>query len=185
VARPRRRSDGREVEFTARLRAGRAPGAGLRVAGPCASLEHATVRWRVGGWEVRDPGSCTGTWVDGAALEGGRAAAVDLGSRIAFGDPADAWEVVEAGPPSVHAEQVGGGEVVAGRDGRLVLPGPERPEASVHRARDGRWVAEVDDGLPAEVDDGAAVAAGGGGATRSRRCSRARRPCRPCPRSTP
>lgn len=154
-------ADGREIRVASRLRIGRAPDAGLVISRPVVSMEHATVRWSGDVWEVRDLGSRNGTFVDGRPIAAGEPIAIDLGSRLAFGDLEEAWEVTEAEPPSVFATPRGGGELALGREGLLVLPSAERPELSVYRAAHGGWIAELDDGEQRPVEDGTALEAGG------------------------
>lgn len=145
-----------------RLRVGRARDAGLALTARAVSLEHASVRWSGDAWEVRDLGSRNGTFVDGAAIAPGEPRAIDVGTRLAFGDVDDAWEVVEAEPPAVFAEREDGAEVHATQDGLLVLPSEARPELSIYEAPSGAWVQEAADGTTTEIyDDALEVVAGG------------------------
>lgn len=153
MARLRNVRDGREVTVGARLRVGRAPDAGLRLTHACVSQEHALVRWGGDGWEVRDLGSRNGTFVDGRMLTAGETRRVDLGSRLAFGDVDDVWDVVEADPPTLFAICEDGEAVGAGQDGLLVLPSPEAPEVAVYASSTGAWVLEGADGDRTEIDD--------------------------------
>ena len=162
MAKLRSARDGRVVAVTSRLRVGRAPDAGLRLSARCVSMEHATVRWGGEAWELRDLGSRNGTFVDGRMIAAGEDQAIDLGSRIAFGDLEEAWEVVEAEAPSVFAEREDGEESSAGQDGLLVLPSAERPELSIYEAASGAWVLEREDGAAQELfEEQLEVTAGG------------------------
>ncbi|MCK6551558.1 FHA domain-containing protein [Myxococcota bacterium] len=152
--------DGREVSSPARLRIGRASDSGLMIPRAFVSLEHATVRWSGDAWEVRDLGSRNGTFVDGKPITPGQAVVIDVGARLAFGDPDEAWLVVEADPPAILAER-DDGAFVAGRDGLLVLPSVDAPDVSIYQDTDGRWRAERDDGTHTPIDDGARITAGG------------------------
>jgi hypothetical protein len=162
VARLRSARDGRVVVVTSRLRVGRAPDAGLRLLARSVSMEHAVVRWGGESWELRDLGSRNGTFVDGKMMVAGETQPIDLGSRVAFGELEEAWEVVEAEPPSVFAEREDGEEISAGQDGLLVLPSAERPELSIYEAASGAWVLEGADGSAQEIfDEQLEVTAGG------------------------
>lgn len=150
------------VTATAHLRVGRAPDAGLRLNARFVSMEHATVRWGGEAWQVRDLGSRNGTFIDGHMIAAGETHDVDVGTRLAFGDLEEAWVVVEAEAPRVFAEREDGGQITAGRDGLLVLPGPEAPELSIFEAANGAWVIEGADGELQEVyEDELEVCAGG------------------------
>ena len=159
VAKLKSARDGRVVSTGARLRIGRAADAGLTLDNACVSLEHATIRFGGGGWEVRDLASRNGTFVSGKAIAAGETVPIDLGVRLAFGDIEEAWHVIEADAPSVYAEH--DGEIVAGRDGLLVLPSEARPEQSIYQAASGEWLAEGDDGEAVEIEDGGDIEAGG------------------------
>lgn len=160
VAKLRSVRDGQVVAVSARLRIGRAPDSGLTLEHRCVSLEHATVRWADGGWEVRDLGSRNGTFVDGKVLVAGEAAPIDIGTRLAFGDVEEAWEVVEADPPSVYAEREDGASAM-GRDGLLVLPNEDRPELSIYQDNNGAWLVENNDGEATPLGDDGVVEADG------------------------
>lgn len=150
--------DGREAHVTSRLRVGRASDAGLTIDTACVSLEHALVRWGDGAWEIRDLGSRNGTFVDGNMLVAGETVTIDVGSRLAFGDVDEAWEVTEADAPSVFAERADG-VIATGRDGLLVLPDAEHPDLSIFQDNQGDWRIEGDD--DGAVEDGDTVTAGG------------------------
>lgn len=158
VAKLRSVRDGREVVVVSRLRVGRASDAGLALDAPHVSLEHALVRWGDGAWEVRDLGSRNGTFVDGTVIVAGETVEIDVGTRLAFGDVDEAWDVVEADAPTVYAEREDGAEAQAGKDGLLVLPNAGRPELSIFEGADG-WRIEGDDSEP--LEDGDTISAGG------------------------
>src|SRR5207244_6550151 len=99
---------GKRVAVTSHLRVGRSPDSGLHLARSYVSLEHAAVRWSGDAWEVKDLGSKNGTFVDGARIASGQSQRIDVGSRIAFGDVEETWELVEADAPGVHAEAIDG-----------------------------------------------------------------------------
>lgn len=160
MAKLRSLREGTVIELGSRLRIGRASDAGLKLANPCVSLEHATVRWGGDAWEVRDLGSRNGTFVDGAVIVAGETVPIDTGTRLAFGDLEEAWEVLEAEPPSVFAEREDG-EIATGRDGLLVLPDVAQPELSIFQSNDGTWRVEHEDGSASEVEDGGEIEAGG------------------------
>jgi hypothetical protein len=83
------------VPPTARI--GRDPDCAVRLVSSQASGTHAELRWRVGGWDLRDKGSRNGTTVDGVRIQGGIPAIVSTGATLRFGD--EVWTVVDDGPP--------------------------------------------------------------------------------------
>ncbi len=159
VARLRSVRDGREIVVVSRIRIGRASDAHLSLDTACVSLEHALVRWGDGAWEVRDLGSRNGTFVNGRGIVAGETVEIDVGTRLAFGEIEEAWDVVEADAPTVYAER-DDGEAAAGKDGLLVLPSVERPELSIYEGAAG-WCIEGDDGDAEAIEDGDTVVAGG------------------------
>src|SRR5262249_42927939 len=95
-----------------------------------------------GAWSVRDLGSRNGTLVDGARIEAGGTRALAAGARLAFGNPAAEWTLVDASPPVAVARRFGGDGLIAAVDGMLALPSPDAPVVCVLESY-GAWIAEV------------------------------------------
>ena len=148
--------------ITARLLVGRSPSCGLRLSDPHASGEHATITWSGWHWEVKDLGSRNGTFVDGARLEPGHATRLVAGSRLAFGDPEQLWELVDDEAPSVMAVHLSSGAVREARAGFLVLPDEDRPELTIFQDATGEWVEETEEGGHRQVADQEVITTTGG-----------------------
>lgn len=152
----------RVAPLPGRLLVGRAATCFLRVDQALASSEHAVVAWAEGSWSVRDLGSRNGTYVDGQRLTPSVSTPLSRGTRLAFGDPEDAWVLEDDAAPEPMALALTDREVCIGSDGLLALPDEEDPRLSIFVAGDGRW--HFDDGtdqVPARdqqvvVVDGAA-----------------------------
>lgn len=142
----------RLVALGASTLVGRGPAAFLRLEAPTASGEHATLRWRDGGWWIRDLGSSNGTWVDDHRLGPGEEAPVPRGASLGFGGQGDPWRLDDDGPPGPFARCLDRPRVVSARQGTLLLPDDISPAlALVHDAAD-RWVR--DDAEAEPVRDG-------------------------------
>lgn len=146
---------------SARLVVGRSPACSLRLDKRYVSGEHATLVWTGWVWEVRDLGSRNGTFIDGNRIEPGNPVQVATGSRIAFGDLDEAYELIDAEPPTAIATDLESSNVVAAKDGMIVLPGESAPELSVFQDALGIWVAEGTEGERKSIADQAVVQAGG------------------------
>ncbi len=108
------------------------------------SAAHASFQWTTGTWDIRDLGSRNGTWVDGKRLNPGDVERLKEGSRIAFGEPEDAWELVETSPPGAVAQVLSSGEYLSAASGMLALPSEEVPSILVFRDSYGVFYAEQD-----------------------------------------
>jgi hypothetical protein len=146
---------------SARLLVGRSPSCTLRLDKRYVSGEHATLAWTGWAWEIRDLGSRNGTFVDGNRIEPGNPVPVSQGSKIAFGDPEEVFELVDAEPPGAVAIDVANGQIVAGKNNLLVLPAESSPELSIYQDNVGQWVAEAVEGEKTTVVDQGIVTAGG------------------------
>lgn len=153
--------DGRTQPVPGRLLIGRGHAAGLRLAEPLVSGEHAVISWTGARWEIRDLGSTNGTFVDEVRLRPGVAAALTAGTRLAFGDPERRWELAEAGGPSAIASDAKSGESRAAAGGLLVLPSEEQPEVSLYEDAAGEWRLETAEGTVQPLEDQQLVQAGG------------------------
>jgi hypothetical protein len=147
---------------SARLLVGRSPSCSLRLDKKYVSGEHATLAWTGWAWEVRDLGSRNGTFINGNRIEPGNPVPVTQGTRIAFGDPEELFELIDAEPPTAVAVDLSSGTVVAAKDGLLVLPKETAPELSIYQDNQGNWVAEGVEGDHEAVVDQSIVQAGGG-----------------------
>lgn len=135
---------------------GRSSACALKLPEPLVSAEHASLSFRNGEWVVRDLGSLNGTWVNGERMSPGSARPLAAGDRLAFGDPANEWTLLDASPPVAMARRVSTGELIAADREILALPSQASPLASVFRGDDGAFTMEVE-GQPREVRDGDAV----------------------------
>lgn len=137
---------------------GRSRLANLRMAEPTVSGEHAVLRWIGREWELHDLGSRNGTIVDGRRLAPGERTVLGRGSRIAFGQPDNVWELVDESAPTAVAIASTGDEVGA-RNHLLALPGEDNPEVVVYRNAAGDWVTERA-GETTRVKDGVSLQVG-------------------------
>jgi pSer/pThr/pTyr-binding forkhead associated (FHA) protein len=106
------------------------------------SGEHASLHWRVGGWELRDLGSRNGTFLDGRRLLRGERVPVAQGQSILLASGGGCFHLVDAGPPVARARCRARGEAREASGSLLVLPDDEAPQASLFRDESGRWVLE-------------------------------------------
>jgi hypothetical protein len=155
-----RSSEGQEHPVPARLLLGRSPACGLRLSEVHASSEHATLSWTGWQWELKDLGSRNGTWVDGGRLEPGVPVKLVSGTKLAFGDPAKTWELCNDDPPGLTAVNQKTGVVRVARDGLLVLPDDEAPEATFYLGTAGAWLLEDAEGNQRELRDQQLVSVG-------------------------
>jgi len=139
---------------------GRSRLADLRMNEPTVSGEHAVLRWTGREWELHDLGSRNGTIVDGRRLAPGERVALARGTVIAFGQPDNAWCLVDDAPPTIMAMPAEGGEPLCAQNQLLALPSEDNPEAVVYRDGTGEWVLEHG-GEVARIIDRATVRAGG------------------------
>lgn len=137
----------------ARMLIGRSPVCGLRLDDPHISAEHATLTWTGGYWEIKDLGSRNGTFVDGVRLNPGTNVKCGAGSRVAFGDPEQPWEMADDEAPGAMVIREDTGEIREAEADLLVLPSDENPEVSIYRNGTGQWVKETTDGQVAPIRD--------------------------------
>lgn len=131
-----------------------------RLTEPDVSGEHALLRWTGSAWEVQDLHSRNGTFVDGRRLVPGERAVLGVRAMLGLGRP-ESFVLVDADPPVVFAEPLGGQAPVRAEGGILALPGPGSPEVMVFRASGG-WVAERG-GEATPVSDGEVLRIGADG----------------------
>ncbi len=124
---------------------GRAPTCALRLSPRYVSAQHASLRWTGHCWELKDLGSRNGTFLDGKRISPGEEHATRSGSRIAFGNLQDQWELVDESPPQVMAVPVEGGEPVLLEGDLLALPSADDPRATIYRGAAGSWILEQPD----------------------------------------
>ena len=141
---------------TPRLLVGRSAACQLRLDDRHVSGEHATVAWTGLFWEVRDLGSRNGTYVDGTRLEPGQSARLRSGTRVAFGDPSEAWELMSEDPPTIMAVHTETQTIVTGHGDLLVLPDADSPEVSLY-SEGADWWLDTGDGRPAPYAEGQLV----------------------------
>ncbi|MCA9706598.1 MAG: FHA domain-containing protein [Myxococcales bacterium] len=140
----KRLSTGSEHVLVAHHVVGRVSTCQLRVGDPQVSGLHAEISWDGDRWLLQDLGSRNGTFVDGTRLAAGERAAVRRGAQLAFGDPADGYEVIDVGPPHLVAIAADGRWVVA-ESNLMCLPSNDRPLLTVFENAGGRWVLESDE----------------------------------------
>ena len=136
----RRLQDGTCVRPAARCLVGRAPACHWVLPDSNASREHAVIFYDGHDWYVRDLSSRNGTTVAGNAVR--QVERLTPGAVICFGSATCAWELVDAGPPAVHATSPRRESIGATSSG-LFLPSAEHCEAFVS-SQDGQWVLEHD-----------------------------------------
>lgn len=144
------RTTGAVVTLYPRQLVGRSAAAELRLADGLCSSRHCEITWKGGAWTIRDLNSRNGTWLDGRRLGPADRAQVEPGALVAFGNPADPWEIVEVGEPT--AVLLGpSGEVVIAEDDLLVAPGEGR-RWTARRDDEGGWLVEDPHGACESVD---------------------------------
>lgn len=123
---------------------GRGSACSLQLSSLRVSSAHASFCWRGHGvgWELRDHGSSNGTFVDDRRIETG--VFVSTGARIAFGEIADPFELIDDTPPCAMAYDLDGGSPLVSEDNALFLPDPENAVLCVCYTQ-GEWVVEFDD----------------------------------------
>lgn len=112
----------RHITLPARAIIGRAGSCVIVLDDPLISHEHARISCNERGWEIHDLGSRNGTFVDGRKLDTGATAALERGSKIAFGDPRKPWKVSDTRPPEACARDCVTNALHFARDGILTLP---------------------------------------------------------------
>ena len=152
-------ASGRAYRVSAHFLIGRAPTCGVRLASDLTSNLHAEIRWNGLGCELRDLGSLNGTFVDDEPIETGGRRPIAVGTRMAFGDRLDVFEMTDDMPPVAVATGPDGRTVVA-RNGFLLLPDEESPMYQVFHDSSHRWVAESTDGYRQSLLDGGTLQIG-------------------------
>lgn len=138
---------------------GRAATCAVRLASDLTSNLHAAIRWKETGWELRDLGSLNGTFVDDEPIETGGRRPLAVGTRIAFGDRLDVFQMTDDTPPIATATGPDGRSVVA-KNGFLLLPDDESPVYQVFHDAANRWVAESTEGPRQTLLDGGTLQIG-------------------------
>lgn len=138
---------------------GRAATCTVRLTSDLTSNLHAAIRWKESGWELRDLGSLNGTFVDDEPIEIAGCRPIAVGTRIAFGDRHDVFQMIDDAPPVAVATSPDGREVVA-TNGFLLLPDEDGPVYQVFHDTSNSWVAEATDGRRLALVDGGTVAIG-------------------------
>ena len=83
-------------------------------------------------------GSSNGTFLGQRRLTADERLALQPGARVAFGDPDDPFELVDAGPPAAWAVSAEG-TVREAEGGVLELPSPDDPLYQIFEDAVGRW----------------------------------------------
>jgi hypothetical protein len=151
---------GQAFTLPARCLLGRSSACTLRVEDPRVSGEHARISWQGDRWEVRDFGSRNGTFVNDRRLERSGSVVLAAADRIALGDVAVAFSLLDASPPLAQARQLVTGKILLARGGLLPLPSEEEPEVIVMQDADGRWIVEAQ-GEARAAQDGEVLKVGG------------------------
>ncbi|MEZ4442650.1 MAG: FHA domain-containing protein [Polyangiaceae bacterium] len=133
------RSDGVRRTLGEHCLIGRGPHCALRLDNPLVSSEHARLRYRDGGWVVRDLGSSNGTMVDDRPLKPGRDYPIKLGSMLRFGSRSNAWELVDERAPGLRAVALDGGALIVAEGEILTLPEGEDPECQIFAGPGEGW----------------------------------------------
>ncbi|MDP9150821.1 MAG: FHA domain-containing protein, partial [Myxococcota bacterium] len=124
---------------------GRGATCALRLSARHVSAQHALLRWTGQRWALRDLASINGTFVDGSRMKTGDETLLSKGTRIAFGDVADEWELVDDSAPPVMAVPLDDGEPILMEGDLLALPSPEDPHATIYRRGQAGWCLEQAD----------------------------------------
>ncbi|MDP9036094.1 MAG: FHA domain-containing protein [Myxococcota bacterium] len=138
----RHRSVGKTLLLEPELVIGRGVTCALRLDARYVSAQHALLRWTGHRWALRDLASSNGTFVDGNRVKGGDEALLRRGARIAFGDVADEWELVDDSSPSVMVVPLDGGEPIVMEGDLLALPSADDPHATIYRGGQAGWCLE-------------------------------------------
>lgn len=133
-------STGQKITLHGRLLVGRSIRADLSLSAREASNEHARIAWDGSQWTLRDLGSRNGTRINNKLLVG-QSWRLAVGDKISFGDPKECWLWLKGEAPIASAVREDG-SVVEARDGLLLLPNEDNPQASV-TAHDGQWELDV------------------------------------------
>jgi hypothetical protein len=136
---------GEEHDLASRHVVGRSPGSHLVLDNRLVSITHAELLWNGSAWELRDLGSRNGTFVGARRLDAGERVTIQRGARLAFGDAAEVFELIDDGPPCAVAI-CSDGRRQRGEDGLLILPDAERPVRTIFESGGGNWVVESSDG---------------------------------------
>jgi hypothetical protein len=124
---------------------GRAPTCSLRLLPRYVSAQHALLRWTGLRWEIKDLSSRNGTFVDGDRIEPGKPRALREGSRIAFGNVEQAWDLADDAAPRTMAVPLDGGEPALLEGDFLAIPSSHDPCVTIYRDVAGCWVLEQPD----------------------------------------
>lgn len=135
--------NGQRVILPSHTLVGRQRSCFLILDGANASSEHAVVAWQGSHWSVRDLGSRNGTLLDDQRVPPATVMPLNAGSRLVFGDPSEAWTLVEDAPPEPTAIDLVSRVVRVGKGGMLALPEEEHPSAVLYESG-GTWTLEQD-----------------------------------------
>jgi predicted component of type VI protein secretion system len=122
VGRLRRQGDGAFALLATEHIVGRQPSCHLPLQPGFVSAVHALIRWNGEAWDVRDLGSTNGTYVDGRRIAVGSPVGLTAGATIAFGEPAEAWRLVDDRAPAPAAIPQDGGEPSFFASGAIAIP---------------------------------------------------------------
>lgn len=132
----------------------------VRIDDPKVSHEHMSLRWKDGGWELRDLGSVNGTYVGSRRLGSGERVQLEAGAVFSISSAAAVFELLDASPPVAAALHRASGSIHLATGGILVLPNDSQPRMTLFATSDGKWYVEMDEaGRPAkhgeivELDD--------------------------------
>jgi hypothetical protein len=141
----RQTSTGKIVPLEPEHVIGRALTCALRLEPPYVSAQHALLRWAGQRWDLRDLASSNGTFVDSVRTKPGEEHILRRGSRMAFGNLEEEWELVDESPPCIMALPLDGGDPVVLDGELLALPSAEDPRATIYRGAGGGWLLEHPD----------------------------------------
>ena len=117
---------------------GRRATCNLRLLEAHVSSQHALIRWRSGGWELKDR-SHNGTFVNGVRLKYDEAYVLQPGDAVGFGHPDGSWIVTDTDEPRAMVVAVATQEAVLAEDGIIGLPASDNPSFTIYRHPDGLW----------------------------------------------
>jgi len=143
---------GRTFTLPARCVVGRSSACTLRIDDMRVSGEHARISWRDDHWELRDLGSRNGSFLNDKRIERAGSATLSASDRIALGDVAIAFLLLDASPPVAQARELVSGRILLARDKLLALPSEQAPGVTVFQDADGRWMLETESEVRPALD---------------------------------
>ncbi len=148
----KRIADGSSIHLPADALLGRGEDHDVPLMGTRASAPHARLRWTKGHWQLCDLASLNGTYINQVRMASGQRATVEEGDRLLFGSSGEGLTLVDAGPPSPLARQVGSGHTRPLEGEVLLLPNDDDPKVCLYLDQHGTLVIEAGERQSRAVD---------------------------------